>query len=170
MQDGIKILKLNLTSFLQHIPIKKKIKHLVGLQLKKRNIMSRLKTLGFHYAAHIHGLASYISFLTMYRPQLLILSEFLPHSTEPDIIVELIDPIEAAVNTVLDMTSESDMIDYVVNHALLSSENPKVQTHIFHCKKTHQIVWALWIQPQQTLRLRYSYRILWPDGQDIAIY
>lgn len=111
-----------------------------------------------------------ISLLTLCRPQLVILSELLPHSTEPDIIVELVDPIESAVNLVVDMTSESDMIDYVVNHVLLATENPKVQTHIFHCKKTHQIIWALWIKPQQTLRFRYSYRILWPDGQEISIY
>jgi hypothetical protein len=84
--------------------------------------------------------------------------------------VQLIDPVESSLHLVEDMTAESDMIDYVVNHALLASENPKVQTHIFHCKKTHQVVWALWIQPGQTLRLRYSYRILWPEGHEINIY
>jgi hypothetical protein len=84
--------------------------------------------------------------------------------------VELVDPSESSLHLMTDASAESDMIDSVVNHALLTTENAKAETHIFYCKKTHQVVWALWIQPKQTLRLRYSYRILWPEGQEIAIY
>jgi hypothetical protein len=100
-----------------------------------------------------------------------ILSEYLPHSTDPDILVELVDPPESSLHLLTEVSAESDMIDTVVNDPLLINDKVKAaNSHIFYCKKTHQVVWALWIQPKQTLRLRYSYRLLWPEGQEITIY
>ena len=139
--------------------------------MKRKNIEWKQKMLESHCVAHTRGMPPFFFvFLSLCRSQLVILSEYLPHSTEPDIIVQLIEPPEPSLHLVEDITAESDLIDYVLNHSLLTSENSKVSTHIFHCKKTHQVVWALWIQPGQTLRFKYSYRILWPEGHEINIY
>jgi hypothetical protein len=71
-----------------------------------------------------------------------ILSEYLPHSTDPDILVELVDPPETSLHLLTEVSAESDMIDTVVNDPLLINDKVKAaNSHILDCKKTHQ-VWA----------------------------
>lgn len=39
--------------------------------------------------------------------------------------------------------------------------------HVFLSKGSNNIVYAKWVQPNQTVKTGLKYRIVWPDGKDI---
>ncbi len=39
--------------------------------------------------------------------------------------------------------------------------------HVFLSEGSHNIVYAQWLQPGQTLQTGLKYRIIWPEGKNI---
>jgi hypothetical protein len=128
------------------------------------------------------------------RPHLLVLSEYLPHSTEEDIQVDqasatiprsthvlYITKLCFQVNlfapdpsSVIQLDGEledpDDILTAVLSHSALrlsphSSSSSSGEMTAFLSAKTHNLLWAKWLQPRETVRFNYKYRILWPEAK-----
>eukprot|EP00598_Pedospumella_elongata_P005988 CAMPEP_0184970786 /NCGR_PEP_ID=MMETSP1098-20130426/3135_1 /TAXON_ID=89044 /ORGANISM="Spumella elongata, Strain CCAP 955/1" /LENGTH=711 /DNA_ID=CAMNT_0027492765 /DNA_START=79 /DNA_END=2214 /DNA_ORIENTATION=- len=110
-------------------------------------------------------------------PHLVILSEYLPHVGEEGIKVELLKPAKEDILQVngdaahQDVWSEQDFVAEVLAHPKLAKPADKApksdKMYVFVSEGSHNIVYAQWVQPGQTLQTGLKYRITWSDGKNI---
>ena len=105
-----------------------------------------------------------------HRPHLLVLSEYVPHSSEQDIQVTLLSPPpEKVIMLSKDLEEEEAILSEVLAHPAVHGSATADGMITFLSEKTHHIVWAKWLRPREVLRLNYKYRILWPENQEVYI-
>lgn len=104
------------------------------------------------------------------RPHLMVFSEYLPHSSEDDIRVDLMSPdLEKVITLDKDIEDPDEVIASVLAHSAVKASLTADGMIAFMSAKTHNVVWAKWLRPQERVTFNYKYRLLWPEAKEIYI-
>jgi hypothetical protein len=78
-----------------------------------------------------------------------------------------------------ELEDPDDILTAVLSHSALrlsphssssSSSSSSGEMTAFLSAKTHSLLWAKWLQPRETVRFNYKYRILWPEAKGGEVY
>mmetsp|Transcript_17152 Transcript_17152/g.28679 ORF Transcript_17152/g.28679 Transcript_17152/m.28679 type:complete len:634 (+) Transcript_17152:95-1996(+) len=115
---------------------------------------------------------------TKQRPCRVIVAEVLPRSSNDKISIELMEPSASSLTKSPEeavMTSEQDVLGGLDNFAPRGSGDSSQpatawpKDFVTQNKFTNNIVWLKTIPAGDKVELKFSYKIMWPQGQNISI-
>jgi len=105
---------------------------------------------------------------TYAKPHLVIIAEHVPRSSEEDIKIELQSPTSQEYHSFAEnQGNEYDLLNYVLKDPEAKKTNKKIR--IYYSDSNKLVIWAVFVNPRETVNLSLKYRISWPDGKKIVM-